>query len=335
MERITIIGVGPVGASIGLALMARNLRNTEVVITSSERSVNQTVSKINAAHRTESGLRAAVSGAQLIVLDAPIAEVRDLMEAIGPIVDPGTVVTDTSTVKEPVIRWAEEFLRQDASFVGGHPLLKRVPESVEEADASIFQGARYTVTPSETADEQAIRTVIGLVEALGARPIFLDPSEHDSYAAAMYQLPVILSSAFVTATAGSDGWREMHKMADTEFETFGRHATNDPLDNETLCISNPESLTHWVDQLILELYNFRNEIKEGDAALLERFIKAWELKAKYDADAVVPDASPTLPTAGESMMNAMFGSKLADRMRSLKSGEDETRRQFTYMRRNR
>ncbi len=333
MERITIIGVSPVGASIGLALMARNLRNTEVVITSKDRGVMSAVSKMNAAHATERGLRAAVEGAQLIILDVPLTEMREIMEGIGPTLEPDTVVTDTANIKGPVMKWASEFLRPDASFVGGHPLLKNVPGSVEEADASIFKDAKYSITPTDDVDDHAIRTVIGLVEAIGAQPLFLDPVEHDSYAAAMYHLPMIMSSAFVTTTAGSDGWREMHRLADAQFDSFGSHATNDPLDNEAVCISNPGAIVHWVDQLILELYNYRNEIKESDEALVDRFARAFEYKAKWEADAVIPNNSPMLPTAGESMMTAMFGSKLTERLRSLRASEDDPDNKISQLRR--
>ena len=334
MERITIIGVSPVGASIGLALMERNLQNTEVVITSKERSVMSAVSKMNAAHATERGLRAAVDGAQLIILDVPISETRDILEAIGPTLEPDSVVTDTTNIKGPVMKWASEYLRPDASFVGGHPLLKKIPGTVEEADASIFKDARYTITPTDDVDDQAIRTVVGLVEAVGAQPLFLDPDEHDSYAAAMYHLPMIMSSAFVTTTAGSDGWREMHRLADSEFDSFGSHATNDPLDNEAVCLSNPDAIVHWVDQLILELYNYRNEIKDGDEVLVDRFARAFEYKAKWEANAVIPNNSPTLPTAGESMMTAMFGSKLSERLRSLRASEDDPNNKISQRRRD-
>ena len=335
MERITIIGVSPVGASIGLALMARNLRNTEVVITSRERSVMSAVSKLNAAHTTVSGLRSAVDGAQLIVLDVPVSEMREIMEAIGPTLEPDAVVTDTTNIKGPVMKWASEYLRPDASFVGGHPLLKKIPESVEDADASIFKDAKYTITPTDDVDDHAIRTVVGLVDAIGAQPLFLDPAEHDSYAAAMYHLPMIMSSAFVTTTAGSEGWREMHRLADTQFDSFGRHATNDPLDNEAVCIANPEAIVHWVDQLILELYNYRNEIKEGDDALVDRFARAYEFKAKWEANAVIPNNSPVLPTAGESMMTAMFGSKLSERLRTLRAKEDDSDNKLSRIRKDR
>ena len=311
--------------SIGQSLMRRNLSNTEVVITSGDRGVLSTISKMNAAHKTITGLGSALDGAQLIILDTPIGDLRDMMESIGPSVEPDAVVTDTSNIKGPVMRWADEFLPKDATFIGGHPLLKAPPESLEESDPSVFTGAKYSVTPSDGADNQSIRTIVGLVEALGARPVFLDPLEHDSYAAAMHHLPVVMSSAFVTATAGSTGWREMHQLAESQFNSFGKHAANHPLDNEAMCMANPDALVHWVDQLILELYNYRNEISGDGNALLERFGKAWELRAKWEADAVVPDTSTKLPSAGESMMSAMLGSKLANRLSSTKDDEKKPR----------
>ena len=336
MEKIAIVGVSPVGVSMGLALMDRRLSNTEIVITSGDRNVVSDASKLGAANKTTTSMRDAVEDAHLVILDAPVSEMRDIMDTIGTYVESGAVVTDTSNVKGPVMKWSEELLPRDANFISGYPLLKSLPEDIEASDASIFNGAKYTITPKGNSDAQSIRTVVGLVEALRASPVFLDPAEHDSYAAAMHHLPLIMSSAFVTATAGSDGWREMHMLADSQFNNFGKHASNDPLDNEAVCLANADSIVHWVDQLILELYNYRNEIKEVDSdggdALLDRFVKAWELRAKWEADAVVPREGTHLPSAGESMMSAMLGEKLAQRLRS--AGKDEESR-TTYVRRNR
>lgn len=327
LERITIIGVGPVGASIGKSLMERNLKSTEVVISSADRSVLSAASKLGAAHKVESSLSNALSGAKLVVLDSPVGETRGLMDVIGPMVERDAVVTDTASVKRPVMRWADEFLPKDAAFVGGHPLLKSVPDALEDADAAVFRGAKYAVTPGEGADEQAIRTVVGLVEALGAHPVFLDPAEHDSYAAAMHHLPVVMSAAFVTATAGSDGWREMHQLAESQFNAFGKHAANHPEDNEAICLADPQTLTHWIDQLILELYNYRNEInaEDGDDALVERFTRAWELRARWEADDVVPKTNNPIPSAGDSIMSMFLGERLASR---LKPKDDDDNRKF-------
>lgn len=333
MERITIVGVGPVGVSIGLALMKRRLNNTEIVITSGDRAAMSAAKDMQAANQTISSMRNAVEGAHLIILDTPVAEMRDTMDSIGPYMEREAVVTDTCSVKTPVLRWANEFLPKDADFIGGHPLLKSPPHHMETASADIFKDTKYSIAPSDSAGEQSIRTVVGLVEALGATPVFLDPAEHDSYAAAMHHLPVILSSAFVTATAGSEGWREMHLLAESQFDAFGKHAANDPIDNEAVCLASRDALVHWIDQLILELYNYRNELKEDNDDLLERFIKAWEYRAKWESDAVVPREGTDLPTASEAMMSALMGERLARRLRVIRDRDED--KDTTYVRRNR
>ena len=335
MERITIIGLGPVGASIGRGLMASKLRDTEIVISSANRKVLTQVAKIGAADKTIAGLAPAVAGAQLVILDVSIGEIRELLEALGPILDDGAVVTDTSVTKIPVLRWAEEYIPDRANFVGGHPLPRRVPETLEEADHTIFDGVNYTITPSPSANEAAIRTVVGLVEALGAKPLFLDPSEHDSYAAAMHYLPIVISSAFVATTAGSNGWREMHKLAEAAFDDLSRLAANDPMESETVCLANPDALVHWIDQLIVELYAYRNHIKENQQGLLERFVESWELRARWEAGAVEGDDNARrYPLGGDTMASMFFGSKLAARL-STKPTDDESDAQFKYVRRDR
>lgn len=120
----------------------------------------------------------------------------------------------------------------------------------------------------------------------------------------------------------------MHMLAESQFETFGRHATNDPLDNEAVCLADPESLVHWIDELILELYAFRTEIKDRREELIERFVHAWELRAKWEADAVVPQDGVRIPSAGESIASAMLGEKLAERLGALKRKEEESENKY-------
>jgi prephenate dehydrogenase len=177
--------------------------------------------------------------------------------------------------------------------------------------------------------------VVGLVEALGAKPLFLDPSEHDSYAAAMHYLPIVMSSAFVTTTAGSDGWREMHKLAEAGFSDYSQLAANDPMESETVCLSNPDALVHWLDKLIIELYAYRNHIKSDGQELLERFVEAWELRWRWEAGAVEgDDNAPRLPSASDNVAQAFFGEALSSRLRG-KATEEPSGGRFKYKRRGR
>ena len=311
MERITIIGTSPVGVSIGLALKSARLKNTEIVGTSGDKRTLSAAAKMGAYDKTETLLRPAVEGAQLVVLDLPFVEMREMLQAIGPIVDDGCVITDTCSTKVRIIDWAEAALPRGVSFVGGHPLIKLEHEMLEDAKATLFQGTEYCVMPGASADQQSVKTVIGFIELLKARPLFLDSHEHDSYTTAMDLLPVVMSSAFTRTVASSESWREMHKLARDNFAKYSSLCATDPIDNEAACFANADSLVHWIDKYITELYEFRNLIKDNSDDLAHAFIKAWEDHGKWQADAVVANEGNPLPTSRESMASAFFGERLA------------------------
>ncbi len=335
LERITIIGMSPIGASIGLALMRARLRNTEIIGTSVDRNSLTKAAKMGAMDKAISRLRDAVEGAQLVIIDTPLTETRDALELVGGTAPDGCVVTDTGAAKVRVLGWAKDALPPNVSFVGGHPLTKNPLASLDDASASVFEGVHYCLIPSSNSDGEALRTVVGLVERLGAKPLFLDAKEHDSYAAAMTYLPIVLSSAFVTATTQAGGWREMHRLAAFEFGEASRYAGNDPLDNELASRASPEELVHWLDKMIATMYSYRNQIKEDSEGLLDAFIKAWEARARWKADAVVSSDAPGLPSASATIATSMFGDRLVNRMREISGGgKEEPDKKFQYFRRN-
>lgn len=321
MERITIIGTSVVGVSIGMALKKANLRNTEIVGSSGDRDALKIAAKAGAYDEDTSNLRNAVRGAQMIILDSAFTQTRELLEAIAPIVEDGCVVTDTCSAKVKSLEWAAELLPRSVDFVGGRPLIKKPSVNLEDASAELLQEAQYCITPGQSASQESVRTVVGMVELIGAKPLFMDAHEHDSYAVAMEVLPTVLSSAFVTATAGSDSWREMHRLAAGTFSEYSRLASEDPLDNEASCYANPNALVHWLDRYITELYAYRNMINDSDDSLVNTFISAWENRAKWDAGAVVNTGENNLPSAGESMANAFFGERLTQRYRQATGSE--------------
>ena len=333
MQRITIIGIGPIGASIGLALKRAGLSDTEIVGTSGDRDLLSAVSKLGAVDKTISNLRSAVDDAQIVILDTPLGETRELLEAIGPMLGHGSVITDTGIAKERVIEWAEESLPRGVSFVGGHPLPKKQPRSLEEADASLFEDITYCIIPAKSADQEAVKAVVGMVETLGAKPLFLDISEHDSYAAAMSYLPIVLSAAYVTTTSNSESWREMHRLAGPEFGDLSRLVANDPQDNETACLSNPDALVHWLDQMITELYSYRNQIKERSDDLLDNLIRGWEAQARWEVGTVVEEEGQRLPSAGEMMATSAMGGRLFDRYKQT-MGRDKKKESWKYERKS-
>jgi prephenate dehydrogenase len=335
LDRIAFVGMGPTGAAAGMALKNAKLSGVEIIGTSNDRDALSTALSKGAIDRVQRSLRSAVSDAQVVFVDAPLHETHELLETVGPILPDGCVVTDTGTSKRLVQDWAERYLPESVSFVASRPLLKNPPRTIEEADPSVLDGANYCVISGGSTRQDAVRTIVRLIERMGAKPLFLDAEEHDSYAAAMAHLPMVLSAAYVTATAGDDSWRDIHRLAAGEFADMSRPVSNDPQDNESICLSNPEALVHWLDQLIAELYSFRNQISDSDKIgddLLDKFIKAWEARAKWETGTVVTETTTELPSAGENIAAFFVGRRLTDRMRQL-TGDSDDKKGTRYRRR--
>ena len=314
MDRITILGLGPIGVSIGLALKRAGLKDTEILGTDPDGHAMSRASEMGAIDVASGNLRSAMKDAQLVIMDTPLAETQELLEAIGPILEEGCVVTDTGSVKVQVIEWAESYLARGTSFVGGRPLPSRSVTNAEDADASLFDGTRYCLVSSESTNTEALRTVVGMVEILGAKPLFLDAHEYDSYAAAVVHLPLVLSSALVSSTTSSASWVEMFRLAKSEFEEVSKLADLDPRDNAAACRANPEALIHWLDQVIAELHVYRDEVERGGDELEEKFIDAWEERAKWEADTVVEEGrGASLPGSATSMGGVFLGKRILDR----------------------
>ena len=322
MSHVTILGLGPVSVSMGLALKRAGLK-TEIVGTDRDRGPMRAAEKMGAIDRATRNIRSAMEGAQLVVLDVSLSEAEELLEAISPILEDGCIVTDVGTTKAQVIEWADEYLRPETSFVGGHPLVRKHLASVDEADAALFDKREYCIVPSSRAKQEAVKTVVGMAEMLGAKPLFLDVQEHDSYSAAMAQLPTILSASLITMASSSPAWREVSRLAGSEFQELSRLSAVDPTASAWACAHNSDALVYWLDKMIGELTSFREMVSEGED-LADSFIHAWEQRARWESGELnLEQTGPEVPTMGEHMAGLVVGQKWAERSRKLTKGDEQ------------
>ena len=332
MDKIAIIGLGLIGGSIGMALRQTNTPNLEIVGHDIEPRTSRAAVKRGAVHRTALRLSEAVEEANMVILAAPVLAIRETLELIADLVSPGCVVTDTGSTKEAIMTWAEEYLPEEVSFVGGHPMAGKETSGIEAADPALFQGRRYVVIPGRKASDEAVKAVLNLVTALGARPFFLDAFEHDSYVAAVSHLPMILSSALVTGTTKSASWREISKLASTGFRDVSRLASGDPVMNLDICLTNRDGLLYWIDEAVKELLEYRRQIsaatqkdgaEEATDQLAETFARAWQTREKwlslYESGRDEEAEGESLPSSGEFMSDFFFGSALKNRYKRMGS----------------
>jgi prephenate dehydrogenase len=315
-EKVTILGLGLIGGSIGLALKAANLPNLVVVGHDLEGDAMKNALKRGAVDKTESTLEGAVDGARMVILAAPPLAVRLLLDDISDLLADGAIVTDVSSTKGDVARWAKQYLPPTVSFVGGHPMAGKEESGVLAADKDLFRGRAYAVVPSTSATEGAVKSVLGLVSILGAEPVFIDADEHDQYVAAISHMPMVVSSAMFTLVRGTPAWSEISPLSGPAFRDMTRLVSGDPQMNHDICVTNPEGVVHWIDRMIGELRRYRDLIMDNHEDLFTTFSAAQLQREAYLAgtDRPVRDQS-NIPSASDQMSTLLFGGWMTERVK--------------------
>ncbi len=316
--RVSIIGLGRIGTSIGLALKQSDV---DVYIVGHDKDHGRTrAAKSNKAiDKGDWNLPHSVENADLVILAIPFSAIRETFTYIAEDLRPNAVVMDTSSLKVPVLRWAEELLPENVHFVGGHPIVRDIARGPENARPDLFQKEIFALCPSPRTEAKAVRLVSDVVTLLEAKPLFLDPQEHDSMMAAVEQLPQFLSLVLGRTVIGEPAWREMRKLAGAQFEASTYVGTDSPEEVSALLVENRDAVLTWVGMLRRTLQEWEETLAAGNAEALAEVAKAV-LEARdawiTAAQTGVWDAKPPSKEKAAFFSTWMFGESLARLLRS-------------------
>ena len=287
LDRVAIIGLGLIGGSMGLALHKAHAAQ-QITGYDLGKGVSDRARRVGAIDQAYDSLADAVRGAELVILATPVGAMRALLQNLSTVLSPGAVVTDVASTKAQVISWAEEFLPTSVSFVGGHPMTGKELSGVEAADANLFQGRVYCLTPTARTRPIAVNKVSSLVEMLGARVRFLEPAEHDGQVASVSHLPFLASIAMVNTAANGPAWTDASLLASGGFRDMTRLAAGSPEMYRDICLTNSDSIARTLDEYIASLNALRERIVAHDRDISETFAQAqhtrlqWQESQKFD-----------------------------------------------------
>lgn len=281
---ITVLGLGSIGTSLGLALGTLDPKVLDVgrpVIVGWDRDKRAMTNARGrlAADRVEADLVAAVRDADVVMVTVPHGELREVLRAIAPALKPGTIVTDTSASKAEVLEWAAALLPATVEFVGGHPLAA-VGGDGGDASATAFHDTIYCLMPLARTRRTALDGVEALVTAIGAKPYYIDASEHDSYAAAAGHLPLALAIVLMDMLSQSGGWREIQSIAGHALQNMTELSAGDSAEAADTLLSNAAALEGWLDRMISSLLDFRHNLQDR-VALQTSIEQAREARASW------------------------------------------------------
>ena len=265
-QKITLIGVGLLGGSVGLAAKQRGLAARVCGLVRRKESIAECLAA-GVVDEATMDIAEAVDGADLVILCTPVGRMGELAAALKPHLAADAIVTDVGSVKASVVAAVEPVLPQ---FVGSHPLCGSEKAGVAFARADLFAGAVCAVTPTEASDATTVETISKFWTALGSRVVNLTAADHDSIVARTSHLPHVLASALVNAVLASPRAGEPDFLG-TGFRDTTRLASGEAGMWRDIALDNAEAIAAALEDLQSEIGRLKTALSEKDAAALEKF----------------------------------------------------------------
>jgi prephenate dehydrogenase len=280
-ERVTIVGVGLIGGSFGLAARAAGLIG-EVVGCGRGQANLRTAQDRGIIDRYERDPAAAARDADLLLLAVPVRAIATVAHACAPALRPGAVVSDVGSVKAPIVAAVEAVLPAAVSFVGAHPIAGTEDAGAAAADPQLFRGRRCIVTPGPRATAAAVSKIRGLWEGVGMQVEEMAPARHDEILAWVSHLPHAL--AFSTVNALLDGDAAALSYGGPSFRDLTRVAGSSPATWCDIFLANAVQVDRAIATFIATLDALRHAIVNGDeTAIKERLAEAQAARRQWSA----------------------------------------------------
>ncbi len=281
VERITVIGLGLIGGSLGMALKRSLGEKAEITGCARRTEVAERAIQLGAVDRTEARLEKAVVDSNIVIVATPVMSVRGVFQQIADHLPQNAIVSDVGSTKHEIMQWAQNILPSTIDFIGGHPMTGKETSGIDAAEADLFNGRIYCLTPSGKAARESVNAMERLVKSIGASPVFIDPAQHDRLVAGISHLPLLLSSALVSMLADSGHWSNMSKLAASGYRDTTRLASGNPDLHMGICTTNRQAIIEWMDRYIDQLRECRRLIAEDEEALREFFITAEQIRKDW------------------------------------------------------
>ncbi|MCP4639707.1 MAG: prephenate dehydrogenase/arogenate dehydrogenase family protein [bacterium] len=268
---VTIIGAGLLGASLGLALKARNAVGIVRAVGHRQSTLN-TAKTRGAVDETYLDPAEACTGADLVVICAPAAPIPGIMDQIRPVCSPNATVTDVASTKGTICAHARDTWPKPLRFVGSHPMAGSEKFGPEHADASLYEDSFTIMEPRRDCHApDAWDTVSELWRSVGSSVIEIEPELHDALVARTSHLPHV-AAACLAEVAASQG--DIRPVVGNGFRDVTRIAAGRTEVWRDICLTNPEAIVGGLDEFIERLQAVRDAIHRQDAEALSEFFES-------------------------------------------------------------
>jgi cyclohexadieny/prephenate dehydrogenase len=269
-NRLALIGVGLIGSSISRAARAQGAVR-EIVASARSAATRRRVAELGLADQVVETNAAAVAGADLVIVCAPVGACGEIAKEIAPHLKPGAVVSDVGSVKGAIVRDMGPHLPAGVHFVPAHPVAGTEHSGPDAGFAELFVGRWCILTPPEKADPAAVERLAAFWRALGANVETMPAEHHDLVLAITSHLPHLIAYTIVgTADELAEVTRsEVLKFSAGGFRDFTRIAASDPVMWRDIFLKNREAVLDVLQRFSEDLSGLQRAIRRGEGDTLE------------------------------------------------------------------
>ncbi len=281
-ETLLIVGAGLIGSSIARAARATGAAKT-VLMSDTSPSVVETVERLGIADgAAEGSAHHFAARADLVILCVPPGRIAEVAADLLPVMKSGAVLSDVGSIKGAVIEGVRPYLRDDVSFIPGHPIAGTEFSGPEAGFAELFQGRWCVLTPMGE-DPARLDALQGFWEQLGSQVSVMDPTRHDLVLATTSHVPHLIAYTLVGTAIDMEEvtQNEVVKFSASGFRDFTRIAASDPVMWRDVFLTNKDATLEVVDRFIEDLSALKRAIRWSDGdTLLDQFAKTRDIRRK-------------------------------------------------------
>ena len=269
-DRVAIIGIGLIGSSLARALAEYGIARQVVCADRSAEACAKAL-ELGIVAEASTDPAVALAGADLVILSTPVGSYAAVAEAIGPLLQRGTIVTDVGSVKQAALRDIGPHLPDGVHLIPGHPVAGTEHSGPEAGFATLFQGRWCILTPPTGADRDALERVTELWRRVGSTVEIMEASHHDRVLAITSHLPHLIAYTIVGTASDleEDTKSEVIKFSAGGFRDFTRIAASDPVMWRDVFLNNREAVLEILQRFTEDLTALQRAIRWGEGQQLQ------------------------------------------------------------------
>ena len=266
IHTLTLVGVGLLGGSLGLAAKQRGLAR-RVLGVGRDQDRLDFARQLGAIDEGFLNLEEGVRTAEVVVFCTPVDQIARQALAAAAACPSGTLLTDVGSTKGAIVSAVAGRLPAGVAFVGSHPLAGSEKRGPEHANPRLFEQRLTVVTKAPWTEAAALERTRAFWEGLGARVRVMDPWEHDRALALTSHLPHLIAAALAGVLPP-----ELYELTATGFRDTTRVAAGDPSLWTAIFEQNRAAVLEALGRLGARLAQFEGALRAGDYALMDALL---------------------------------------------------------------